>query len=129
MTITSPSRRSLRGLLRMTILPNVMTILRHHETRPRARLQGRKAPMPAQPPPHRCYSSALNPRGMGRVNLLRAVALSSALVIAGGAFAGELADPAGPPLSAAPPRAPPPRPYPSPPRTPRSAEADAAAYE
>ena len=65
----------------------------------------------------------------GRVNLLRAVALSSALVVSGAVFAAEPAEPAGPPLSAAPPRAPPPRPHPSPPQRPRSAEADAAAYE
>jgi len=63
------------------------------------------------------------------VNLLRAFALSSVLVVSGAVFAAELAEPAGPPLSAAPPRAPPPRPYPSPPQRPRSAEADAAAYE
>jgi tetratricopeptide (TPR) repeat protein len=65
------------------------------------------------------------------VNLLCAVALSSALIIAGGAFAAELAEPAGPPLSAAPPRPlpPPPGPLQKPPQTPRPADADAATYE
>jgi len=68
------------------------------------------------------------------VNLFRAVALSSALLIAGAAFAGELAEPAGPPLSAAPPRlsppALPPRMAPQkPPPTPHPADADAATYE
>ena len=70
------------------------------------------------------------PCRVGRVNLLRAVALSSALVISGAAFAGELAEPAGPPLSAAPPHASPPAAAPQrPPQTPRSADADAATYE
>ncbi len=67
---------------------------------------------------------------VGRVNLFRAVALSSALVFVGAAFAGELAEPAGPPLSAAPPLAPllaAPR-LAAPPQAPRSADADAAAY-
>jgi tetratricopeptide (TPR) repeat protein len=76
---------------------------------------------------------------VGRVYLLRAVVLSLALVVAGAALAGELAEPAGPPLSAAPPRPPPPPPLPpqiaprrppeKPPQTPRPADADAATYE
>jgi tetratricopeptide (TPR) repeat protein len=69
---------------------------------------------------------------VGRVTLLRIIALSSALVISGAAFADEPAEPAGPPLSAAPAHppplltAPPRSPLPGPPR---SAEADAATYE
>jgi len=63
------------------------------------------------------------------VNLLCAVVLSSALVIAGAAFAGETAEPFGPPLSAAPPRLSAPQIPHSPPRMPRSADADAATYE
>ncbi len=69
------------------------------------------------------------PYRVGRVNLLCAVVLSSALVIAGAAFAGETAEPFGPPLSAAPPRLSAPQIPHSPPRMPRSADADAAAYE
>src|SRR6266851_3470954 len=69
------------------------------------------------------------PNRVGRVNLLCAVVLSSALVIAGAAFAGETAEPFGPPLSAAPPRLSAPQIPHSPPRMPRSADADAAAYE
>ena len=57
---------------------------------------------------------------------LRAVAVALALVIAGTAFAADPAEPAGPPLSAAPPRAAAPQ---RPRLAPRSAEADAAAYE
>jgi len=68
------------------------------------------------------------------VNLLRAVALSSALVLSGAAFADELAEPAGPPLSAAPPHpspssGPPQLPRPPPPHMLRPADADAATYE
>src|SRR5258708_15542824 len=63
---------------------------------------------------------------VGGVNLLRAVAMSSALVVSAAAFAGETAEPAGPPLSAMPPRAPP---TPAPRPMPRPADADAATYE
>jgi len=63
---------------------------------------------------------------VGRVKLFRAVALSSALLISGAAFAGETAEPAGPPLSAAPPRPSPPQ---MTPRAPHPADADAATYE
>jgi tetratricopeptide (TPR) repeat protein len=65
------------------------------------------------------------------VNLLRAVALSSALVISGVSLADELAEPAGPPLSAAPHLPPllaaPPKP--APPGPLRSEDAEAATYE
>jgi len=67
---------------------------------------------------------------VGHVNLLRDVTLLSALVIAGATFAAETTEPAGPPLSAAPPR---PSPSTAPPQTtprmPRPADADAATYE
>jgi tetratricopeptide (TPR) repeat protein len=70
---------------------------------------------------------------VGQVNLFRAVLLSSALVLSGAAFADELAEPAGPPLSAAPPRQPSPGlpqlPRTSPPHMPHPADADAATYE
>ncbi len=66
---------------------------------------------------------------VGRVNLLRAVVLSSAFIISTAALAAETAEPAGPPLSAAPPRLSAPQIPHSPPRMPRSADADAAAYE
>src|SRR5207302_762958 len=102
--------------------------LRHPEERQRARLEGRtmrKQRRSGWSMLERIRSKLCR---MGRVNLLRAVALSSALVVSGAAFAAEL-EPAGPPLSAAPPRPPSPRPQPSPPQRPRSAEAAAAAYE
>ena len=73
----------------------------------------------------------MNPAGWARVNLLRTIALSSTLVICGAAFADELAEPAGPPLSAAPHLPPllaaPPKP--APPGPPRSEDTEAATYE
>ena len=66
---------------------------------------------------------------MGRVNLFSAVIVVSALIISAAALAAETAEPAGPPLSAAPPRLSVPQIPHSPPRMPRSADADAAAYE
>ncbi len=65
------------------------------------------------------------------MNLFRAVAVASSLLIAGAASAADSAgpvEPAGPPPSAAPRAPPPPAPPRAPPR-PRSAEADAATYE
>jgi tetratricopeptide (TPR) repeat protein len=72
-------------------------------------------------------------RRVGRVKLLRTVALSLSHAVSGAAFAAEPAEPAGPPLSAAPPRpAPAPltaAPRPAPPQMRRSADAEAATYE
>src|SRR5712691_3475019 len=93
------------------------------------RLEGRTLPiqLETKPPPGR-VDARVSPEHyrVGRVNLLRAVTLLSALVISGTALAGDPAEPFGPPLSAAPPR---PIPRASPPRMPRSADADAATYE
>src|SRR5882762_3059162 len=59
------------------------------------------------------------------MDLLRAIIIALVLVAAGTALAADSVEPAGPPLSAAPPRSPAPRaPGPT-----RSAEADSATYE
>ena len=73
----------------------------------------------------RVFMLPIKPCPLDRMNLLLAVAVASALVVAGTAFAADPVEPAGPPLSAAPPRAPAFRA----PGPPRSAEADAATYE
>jgi tetratricopeptide (TPR) repeat protein len=60
------------------------------------------------------------------MNFLRAVAFGLSLAVSGAGFAADPVEPAGPPLSAAPPRAPAAK---LPPVPPRSSEADAATYE